>query len=191
MRFIALRIQLLLMTPLPSVETACSVLQQEESQKEILSTYVHPLVDSVALYSKNASNETCPKCGNKGHPKERCWEIIGYPNWHPKTAQFPQKRTQQRPQTNCQYSQNNSYNNAQNSLNRPQSEGYRNFGKNSRQSGGYRGKGKEPMAANVTSNTSEGLLTFTTEQFEQLLKHLASTSSGASYVQEFNTYLQE
>lgn len=99
----AQRSQLLLMTPLPSVETACSVLQQEENQKEILCSYAHPMVESTALYSKNMSNETCPKCGNKGHPRERCWLVISYPHWHPKSAQFPQKRMQHNSQNSSRY----------------------------------------------------------------------------------------
>ncbi|GKD74326.1 cysteine-rich receptor-like protein kinase 8 [Tanacetum coccineum] len=49
--------KILLMNPLPTVESACSLLQQEESQRELW------------------------------HPPERCWEKICYPNWHPKFKQ--------------------------------------------------------------------------------------------------------
>ncbi|XP_056688057.1 uncharacterized protein [Spinacia oleracea] len=49
----ARRSQLLMMTPLPTVDSACSCLQQEESQRDIR------------------------------HTKETCWFIVGYPSWHP------------------------------------------------------------------------------------------------------------
>ncbi|KAJ8426555.1 hypothetical protein Cgig2_017071 [Carnegiea gigantea] len=80
------RSQLLLMSPLPSVEAACSLLQQEESQREILE------IESTALFSKTGNAKGCGQCGNKGHVKEKCWLVIGYPQWHPKAKKFPQKR---------------------------------------------------------------------------------------------------
>lgn len=66
------RSQLLLQNPLPSVETACFVLQQEESQREILS-HDKLTMESTALFSKNSS-DVCTKCGVKGHPREKCWQ---------------------------------------------------------------------------------------------------------------------
>lgn len=29
---------------------------------------------------------------NKGHDKDRCWQLIGYPSWHPRSKKFPQKK---------------------------------------------------------------------------------------------------
>lgn len=84
------RSQLLLQNPLPSVETTCSVLQQEESQREILS-HDKITTESTALYSKNTA-EVCTKCGVKGHPRDKCWKVIGYPDWHPRSQKFPQKK---------------------------------------------------------------------------------------------------
>ncbi|VFQ69944.1 unnamed protein product [Cuscuta campestris] len=76
------RSQLLMMTALPSVEFACSSLQQEESQRCVLNPMKAPL-ESSAMYSKGATDpETCSACGVKGHPRERCWTVIGYPKWH-------------------------------------------------------------------------------------------------------------
>ncbi|XP_071713161.1 uncharacterized protein [Rutidosis leptorrhynchoides] len=46
----AIRSQILLLTPLPSVEMACSMLQQEESQREAFTG-----IETIALYSKFAS----------------------------------------------------------------------------------------------------------------------------------------
>ncbi|KAJ8423575.1 hypothetical protein Cgig2_006916 [Carnegiea gigantea] len=37
-------------------------------------------------------NKEIYECGNKGHVKEKCWLVIGYPQWHPKAKKFPQKR---------------------------------------------------------------------------------------------------
>ncbi|KAJ8427640.1 hypothetical protein Cgig2_023349 [Carnegiea gigantea] len=34
----------------------------------------------------------CASCGNRGHQKNKCWQIIGYPSWHPRSRKFPQKR---------------------------------------------------------------------------------------------------
>ncbi|XP_071726140.1 uncharacterized protein [Rutidosis leptorrhynchoides] len=96
-----LRSQLLLMNPLPSVEIACSMLQQEESQREMFTN-----LETTALYSKtqklgqtrqignfgqnnqvgqfNQPNhpDKCATCGHKWHSPDKCWEIVGYPVWH-------------------------------------------------------------------------------------------------------------
>jgi hypothetical protein len=42
-------------------------------------------LEPAAMYSKgNTDVVVCTNCGGKGHTKERCWGIIGYPKWHPK-----------------------------------------------------------------------------------------------------------
>jgi len=88
------RSQLLLMTPLPSVEAACSYLQQEESQREVLE--VNKLeVETTAFFSKSDKSreaKLCSECGNKGHTADKCWTIIGYPSWHPKGRKQANKR---------------------------------------------------------------------------------------------------
>ena len=76
-----LRSQLLLMTPLPSVEHACSMLQQEESQRVLFGA---SSFESTALLSKGVTKDKCGICGFKWHPPEKCWEKVGYPAWHPK-----------------------------------------------------------------------------------------------------------
>ncbi|GJY62669.1 retrovirus-related pol polyprotein from transposon TNT 1-94 [Tanacetum coccineum] len=57
------RSQLLLNSPLPSVETAC------------------------ALLHKGETKDKCIICGFKWHPPEKCWEKVGYPTWHHKYKQ--------------------------------------------------------------------------------------------------------
>lgn len=81
---------MLLMNPLPTVETVCSMLQQEETQREVLELNKIE-VKTIALFSKN-DDQRCSQCGNRGHSKEKCWTVIGYPPWHPRHKRFPQKK---------------------------------------------------------------------------------------------------
>ena len=92
----AQRSQILIMHPLPSVESACSILQQEELQREVLEEE-QSFFESSALYGKgvpvSAGKDVegrCGHCGHTGHSKEKCWQLIGYPKWHPKSKKFPQ-----------------------------------------------------------------------------------------------------
>jgi len=81
---------MLMMNPLPTVETMCSMLQQEETQREVLELNKIE-IESATLLGKT-DDLRCSQCGNKGHPKERCWTVIGYPSWHPRHRKFPQKK---------------------------------------------------------------------------------------------------
>ncbi|PWA75600.1 hypothetical protein CTI12_AA240010 [Artemisia annua] len=86
----AQRSQLLLLNPLPSVENACAVIQQEESQKDVFKGGA-PFVESAALFSKQENKGMCSICGYKWHPPDKCWEKVGYPVWHHKYKQ-PQNK---------------------------------------------------------------------------------------------------
>lgn len=82
-----------MINPLPTIESACSLLQQEESQRDVLS---NPIVESTALYNKGVVKDKCNICGYKWHgfkfhPPEKCWEKIGYPSWHYKFKQLQAK----------------------------------------------------------------------------------------------------
>ncbi|PWA93097.1 serine carboxypeptidase S28 family protein [Artemisia annua] len=83
----AQRSQLLLSTPLPSVESACALLQQEESQREVFGRTLDSSVETTALYTKSENKDKCSICGYKWHPADKCWEKIGYPVWHYKYKQ--------------------------------------------------------------------------------------------------------
>nr|GEV34717.1 peptidase family M48 family protein [Tanacetum cinerariifolium] len=74
------RSQILIIAPLPSMENACSILQQEESQR-VLSGSLS--VEYTPLLSKGKFQEKCLNCGFKWNPLEKCWEKVGYPSWHP------------------------------------------------------------------------------------------------------------
>lgn len=83
----AQRSQLLMISPLPSVEMACAAIQQEESQKEVLTQNGVVDGDILAMYIKRSKDKVfmCTACGRKGHSNERCWEVTGmYPKWHSK-----------------------------------------------------------------------------------------------------------
>ncbi|XP_021849185.1 uncharacterized protein [Spinacia oleracea] len=79
------RSQLLMMSPLPSLETACSYLQQEESQRDILS-HIKEEGETLAMYSKG-NDSTCTACGKPGHTGDKCWSVVGYPSWHARSKQ--------------------------------------------------------------------------------------------------------
>uniref|UniRef100_A0A803N4M8 Retrotransposon gag domain-containing protein n=1 Tax=Chenopodium quinoa TaxID=63459 RepID=A0A803N4M8_CHEQI len=102
-----MRSQILTLTHLSSVDFACSMLQQEESHREILDIVGIELGNS-AMYSRNQvhrveprscvmysktlaqlrqgseRNMTCRACGGKGQSQSRCWTIVRYPKWHHK-----------------------------------------------------------------------------------------------------------
>jgi len=84
------------MSPLPSVEVVCGMLQQEEQQKQNLEG-MHLSSDHSALLSRNVDAKPldikCSECGNKGHTSDKCWHVIGFPSWHPRARRsFPSQR---------------------------------------------------------------------------------------------------
>ncbi|KAL2902579.1 Retrovirus-related Pol polyprotein from transposon TNT 1-94 [Bienertia sinuspersici] len=63
------RSQILMQSPLPSVEAACAQLQQEETQRDVMQISKLSL-ESSAMYGKGQSERTeliCTACGGKGH----------------------------------------------------------------------------------------------------------------------------
>ena len=80
-----------MITPLPNVETTCSYLEQEESQREILGQ-VKEQSETLAMYSKGTGGVTsgsqtqvqCTVCSKSGHTSETYWFVIGSPNSHPR-----------------------------------------------------------------------------------------------------------
>ena len=77
------RSQILMLNPLPTVEVACSVIQQEESQRDALKLAESSIA---AMYSKASPvvAKTCTVCGKQGHTNDDCWSVVGYPKWHNK-----------------------------------------------------------------------------------------------------------
>ncbi|XP_074363493.1 uncharacterized protein LOC141704045 [Apium graveolens] len=87
------RSQMLMITPLPSVEMACAVIQQEESQKEVLKGAYSYDTDVSAMLSKTSVSAerslSCSICGRKGHTRDKCWNIVGSPRWNYKHKPSP------------------------------------------------------------------------------------------------------
>ncbi|XP_075095488.1 uncharacterized protein LOC107769240 [Nicotiana tabacum] len=89
------RSQIMMMSPVPSINKAYSLLMDVESQRNLANfsqmMQVVEVADSTALYSnKNpttgygqfrAQKKTvvCEFCNYKGHTKEKCFKLIGYP----------------------------------------------------------------------------------------------------------------
>lgn len=80
------RSQLLMRQPLPTVEEACVVIQQEESQIDVLPNLE---MEHMAMTRKGPNEaakysgpNTCKACGGRGHMSDKCWSVIGYPKWH-------------------------------------------------------------------------------------------------------------
>ncbi|KAL1108514.1 hypothetical protein V6Z11_D03G115100 [Gossypium hirsutum] len=70
------------MNSLPSVNHAYSMLMQEESQRKHSSSNIEDdLVhfSSVQMIQKKQFNGTCDHCKVKGHKRETCYKLIGYP----------------------------------------------------------------------------------------------------------------
>ncbi|KAL2892675.1 Retrovirus-related Pol polyprotein from transposon TNT 1-94 [Bienertia sinuspersici] len=65
------RSQILMQSPLPTVEAACAQLQQEESQRDVMSLSKLSLEPS-AMYGKGQSDLNCTACKGKGHKTEKC-----------------------------------------------------------------------------------------------------------------------
>lgn len=89
------RSQLLMITPLPSVEMACASIQQEESQREVLKNPYTFDNEMSAMFTKSSLQNDkpmlCSACGGRGHTHDKCWNVLGYPKWHykykPKSTQ--------------------------------------------------------------------------------------------------------
>ncbi|XP_074344593.1 uncharacterized protein LOC141683741 [Apium graveolens] len=85
------RSHFLLMSPLPSVETASAALQQEEAQRELLQLSKLDN-ESVAMFTRSNIIKydkpiMCTVCGGRGHKNDKCWDVVGYPKWHAKHGQ--------------------------------------------------------------------------------------------------------
>lgn len=66
------RSHILHMTPLPSVEEACNLLQQEENQRAVFSHTKDGGAMAMAMNTRKG-DLTCSNCGKAGHTKDHCW----------------------------------------------------------------------------------------------------------------------
>lgn len=158
--FYTQRSNLLMHTPLPVVETACAILEQEEAQRAVLHTSSPMSNEILAMYGKAQQDRpiVCTVCGVKGHTGDKCWQVIGFPRWHPR-------------------------NNRQNPAFKP-----KNFVQNTtnRWSGPQKPTPAPRLAAvahnsptcdSVSSQNTSGLL-FTPQQLDQLMKLMPQLQTG-------------
>lgn len=89
------RSQILMMTPLPSLNQAYALIISDESQKSMASSTSAGLLgavpvsngyDPTAMYSKEGNqkykknfNLFCEFCKMKGHTKDICYKLVGFP----------------------------------------------------------------------------------------------------------------
>ncbi|XP_075511644.1 uncharacterized protein LOC142547308 [Primulina tabacum] len=83
--YAAIRSQILMMSPLPTIGKAFSIVSQEESHSSLSTSEPPPTV----FYSnQNRADDQrkdivkCKYCNLNGHLKENCYKIVGYPPWH-------------------------------------------------------------------------------------------------------------
>ncbi|KAL2900712.1 Retrovirus-related Pol polyprotein from transposon RE2 [Bienertia sinuspersici] len=78
----AVRSNLLMKTPLPTVEEACNAVSQEESQRDVLKP-VKEEHEGLVMYGSGAGTssqpEKCSVCGKLGHTAAECWYVKGFP----------------------------------------------------------------------------------------------------------------
>lgn len=91
-----LRSQILATDPLPSIGRCYAILHQEEAQRLVQLPTVRPEISALlarSLPSQQApthprrvwpaGTSLCEACGKPGHPRAKCFELIGYPEWWP------------------------------------------------------------------------------------------------------------
>ena len=81
--FSQVRIQILLVDPLPSINKAHSLFIQEETQRSVTNSV---RVESTVLATKSSSNNSkgkerplCTHCGKLGHIMDKCYKLHDFP----------------------------------------------------------------------------------------------------------------
>ncbi|KAK4280216.1 hypothetical protein QN277_011864 [Acacia crassicarpa] len=81
--------QILITSPLPSVKQAFAMISEDEAQKNIAHSAKEVHIEGVTVAArgngqgrgrgKGNTGLKCVHCGRKGHEKEGCWHLIGFP----------------------------------------------------------------------------------------------------------------
>ncbi|XP_028779846.1 uncharacterized protein LOC114736223 [Neltuma alba] len=140
--------QILLMTPLPSVNQAYAMILEDESQRHIANSTTMQPIEGVAMLGKGrgrgrgrgrgSSPVECSHCRKKGHSKDNCFQLVGYP---------------------AEFKGNRSKSNQEVSVNQTEVE-----------------VGQQPETITHSVNTVS--LSFTLEQYEKLLELLRKESES-------------
>ncbi|XP_076929081.1 uncharacterized protein LOC143593292 [Bidens hawaiensis] len=88
------RSNVLIKDPLPSVKNAFAIISSEESHRSIISNnktnatvFVAKTFDNKRKFAKNQIVK-CSHCNKNGHPIEKCFELIGYPESYKRKENF-------------------------------------------------------------------------------------------------------
>ncbi|KAF7816397.1 uncharacterized protein G2W53_030366 [Senna tora] len=92
-KFKTIRTQILNLDPLPSVNKAYAMVTQDEEQLEVSDVSAGDPLEMAAAFKKDEDprrfrqkddkkwDKVCSHCQMKGHLKESCFKIVGYPEW--------------------------------------------------------------------------------------------------------------
>ncbi|XP_074306466.1 uncharacterized protein LOC141641713 [Silene latifolia] len=92
--YTTMRTNVLMMTPLPTVEEAAALFQHEEAQRRNYRVPEKMRVDNSAFFAGQKGSDTTPSCllcPKMRHTRDTCWKIIGYPADHPVSKRFSEK----------------------------------------------------------------------------------------------------
>ncbi|XP_074305524.1 uncharacterized protein LOC141640740 [Silene latifolia] len=176
----------LLMSPLPSVDDAVSIMVQEEAQQQNILVSPKAEVEASTLLGKGESTETetkCKHCGLSNHASEQCW--FGPGNSRPKRGGYTSERGgyssgrgqggyrsnrggfrgRGRGRNNLGYGNNSGYGNHYQAGSSNYQEGYKRLA-NSVHS--------EPSNAEIAAS-----LAATSQHLEQLLKYMSGQKVGS------------
>ncbi|XP_074289526.1 uncharacterized protein LOC141614681 [Silene latifolia] len=90
--YATIRSHVLMMSPLPTGEEAVVIFQREEARRKNYICGEKCEAETTAFYAGQSQKEpdapsdqlppapTCPLCKMKGHTRDKCWKVIGYPS---------------------------------------------------------------------------------------------------------------
>ncbi|KAH9608491.1 hypothetical protein KSS87_016289 [Heliosperma pusillum] len=183
------RSAILLMSPLPTVDTAMSIMVQEEAQQQNIQPNVRYEPEVSALMVKGEQSESaCKHCGFNNHTTERCWYAPG--NQRARRGGFTSGRSQGSFRGNrgaYRGRGRNTYTTGYGGSYNSTSGGSQNHNSyiGGSQNSGYTGGFNKRVANNVQSEPSNAelaaALAATNQQLENLMKYVPGPKSGVKY----------
>ncbi|XP_074297866.1 uncharacterized protein LOC141628658 [Silene latifolia] len=101
----------------PVTQEVAAMFQHEEAQRRNYKTNEKVVVDNSAFYvgsgsglkEKDPNMSFCTACKKKGHVRENCWRIVGYPADHPVSIRFPEKSVENKSRSGPQATNQGNY----------------------------------------------------------------------------------